>query len=253
MRITIVTGPWLPVPPIEGGSTGRIWQGLAEVFAVQGHQVTLLSKSHPQQPSTETLQGVNYLRIGGAKQSDSIVFDLFKDLLYGLTVLPKMPEADITIFHDFWLPALAFLRRKTLGKTVVFVGRMPKGQFWLYRGIDHFVVASDIVKEKLANEISSYRDKISLIPCPVETVFFLDQQPLSSEAKRFLYVGRIHPEKGLDILVQAFARYNIEYPEAQLDIVGPKDTAEGGGGKNYGAELEALVKGSKGNLSRCTV
>ena len=232
VRITIIMGPWLPIPPIEGGSTGRIWQGLAERFARDGHHVTIVSKEHPKQVNAEDINGVKYLRIGGGDQTGNIFIDLVKDFFYAIGVLPQLPNADLTIIHDFWLPALIRFRKSALGKTIVFVGRMPKGQFWLYNNIDSFVVASLAVRDKILAEQPTYRDKITLIPLPVEDIF-LNTARESGDTFKLLYVGRLHPEKGVHLLINAFVEIHKIYPDATLDIVGPSDKKEGGAGANY--------------------
>ena len=40
-------------------------------------------------------------------------------------------------------------------------------------------------------------------------------------ALRLLYVGRVSPEKGVHILVEAFRKVTIKFPDAELQIVGP--------------------------------
>jgi glycosyltransferase involved in cell wall biosynthesis len=58
-----------------------------------------------------------------------------------------------------------------------------------------------------------------------------------------LYVGRIHPEKGLDILIAAFRRIHSEFPKARLRVVGPASLAAGGGGEAY---LKILTSAADG-------
>jgi glycosyltransferase involved in cell wall biosynthesis len=41
-------------------------------------------------------------------------------------------------------------------------------------------------------------------------------------AKRVLFVGRISPEKGLHVLLEAFQQIARTYPDVELEIVGPK-------------------------------
>ena len=47
MRISIVSGFFLPVPAVSGGATEKTWHGLAKDFAAQGHSVTLVSRRWP--------------------------------------------------------------------------------------------------------------------------------------------------------------------------------------------------------------
>jgi glycosyltransferase involved in cell wall biosynthesis len=58
----------------------------------------------------------------------------------------------------------------------------------------------------------------------------------------FLFLGRLHPKKGLDLLIPAFARAAL--PEASLVIAGPADSGA------YQAELARLVM-RHGIESRC--
>jgi glycosyltransferase involved in cell wall biosynthesis len=58
-----------------------------------------------------------------------------------------------------------------------------------------------------------------------------------------LYVGRVHPEKGLELLIGAFRQVAASRPGVQLTIVGPVAHAEGGGGDPYLARLRALASG----------
>src|ERR1700732_4262258 len=82
MRITIVTGPWLPVPAVQGGSVPRMWHGLAEEFAARGNEVVLMPRVFPGQPARESRHGVRYERRGGFAQGRSVYVNLTKDIMY---------------------------------------------------------------------------------------------------------------------------------------------------------------------------
>jgi hypothetical protein len=44
MRITIVQGAFLPVPPLLGGAVEKMWFGLAPEFVRHGHEVVYISR-----------------------------------------------------------------------------------------------------------------------------------------------------------------------------------------------------------------
>jgi glycosyltransferase involved in cell wall biosynthesis len=97
------------------------------------------------------------------------------------------------------------------------------------------------VAAAIGEEAPRLRDRIRIIPYPVTlgTGDISGSDLPSKRRKRVLFVGRLHPEKGVHVLLGAFARI----PEAIrrdwcLEIVGPEQVASGGGGAKY---LRGLV------------
>ncbi|MCM0589137.1 MAG: glycosyltransferase family 4 protein [Gloeotrichia echinulata IR180] len=244
MIISIATGPWFPVPTLQGGSHHRLWQGLAEEFAAAGHQVTILCRSYPGQPPTEIINGVSYIRRGGFSQSPNIWLDLVKDLAYALQTFPNLPSADILVINDFWLPVFAPLRSK-VGKIVVSVGRFPKGQYPLYARADRFTVLSQSIWQGIAQQYPNAIPRMRLIPNPVDTrIFSPPTQPRTEKSEKvILYVGRIHPEKGIHLLIDAFSILSQQISPVKLRIIGPSKGSQGGGGEGYFNQLKQKAEG----------
>ncbi|MDJ0734449.1 MAG: glycosyltransferase family 4 protein [Nostocaceae cyanobacterium] len=243
MQINIATGPWLPVPAIQGGAVNRRWQGVAEVFAARGHQVTILCRSYPGQPQFEKINGVSYIRRGGFPQSTNIYLDLIKDLVYALTTFPVLPLADILVINDFWLPVFATLRPK-VGKIVINSARFPKGQYWLYAKVHCFAAVSHAIEEAIAQEYPDGISRIKVISNPIDTITFhppIAPRP-SREDKTILYVGRVHPEKGIHLLLDAFAILSQQFPRIRLRIIGPIKENQGGGGESYFRKLKTKAE-----------
>ncbi|MBW4561258.1 MAG: glycosyltransferase family 4 protein [Mojavia pulchra JT2-VF2] len=244
MIINIATGPWLPVPAVQGGAIPRLWQGLAEEFAARGHEVRILCRSYPGQPQTEVINGVQYIRRGGLPQSTNIILDLLKDLFYGLLTFPTLPPADILVINDFWLPIFAALRPKA-GKVVINANRFPKGQYWLYARTTFFAAASRAIQEAIAKEYPAAIHRMGIIPNPIDTrIFSPNTQPkLEPKEKVILYVGRIHPEKGVHLLLDAFSILSQQIYTVKLRIVGPVKENQGGGGEAYLRTLRSQAEG----------
>lgn len=243
MKITIATGPWLPVPAVSGGAIPRMWQGLAEEFVRQGHDVCIFARSFAGQPSEEVINNVRYLRRGGAAQSLSIARDLAKDLIYAGSNVWRLPPADILVTNDFWLPVLAGPLARRAGRIVVNANRFPKGQFRLYARVSGVAAASTAVRDAVIREYPPLRPRTSVIPNPVDTTLMRPARGLPrAEVRTILYVGRLHPEKGVHLLVEAFGRVATRHPNLRLRIVGPSATEQGGGGAAYEQTLRSLAR-----------
>ena len=243
MKITIATGPLLPVPAVKGGAVQKLWHGLAIEFARCGHQVTIVARSFPGQPKTEIRDGINFIRAAGFDQSLSVHRDLAKNFFDSARVLRHLPAADILVTNDFWLPVFAGWLRPSSGKIVVNANRFPKGQFKLYRGAARIAAASSAVKNAVVAQCPALAARTLVLPNPVDTTRL---RPLAREnraKKILLFVGRLHPEKGVHLLVEAFAAFVKANPSWRLQLVGPVDTSHGGGGENYRQQLATLAAG----------
>ena len=95
MRITIVTGFFLPVPALSGGATERSWYGLAKIFASAGHEVTFVSRAWPTLPAAEIEAGVNHLRVRGFDHTRILAANLILDLVWGLRVARALPASRV--------------------------------------------------------------------------------------------------------------------------------------------------------------
>lgn len=245
MKITVFMGPWFPVPTVQGGSTHRLWHGLAEQFAAQGHHVTLVCRSYPGQARREQVNGVTYLRRSGFAQSASTALNLLKDFIYGLVTLPLVPRADILVVNDFWFPLLASLFRRKAGRIVINVNRFPKKQLFLYKGAALFAAASGAIREAIEAQTPEAGTKTRVFPNPIDTQTFHppNARPPVSEKGTILYVGRLHPEKGLTLLLDAFAILSKQFAGLKLKILGPVKPSQGGAGEDF---LHALKEKAAG-------
>lgn len=240
MKITIVLGAFFPVPPVRGGAVEKSWLLLGEEFAARDHDVTIISRRFPGQPRSETLAGVTHRRVEGFEMPASRwkikVFDFF----YSWRVRRELPAADILVSNTFWLPLL--VRHGAAGRIYVSVGRYPKGQMRFYRRAARLQSPSRPIAEAIRREAPHLASKIVTIPYPAPALRS-PLPPWAERLNRITYVGRIHPEKGVHLLIDAFARLNLR--DWELMVVGPMQINEGGGGKSYQHSLEKRAAGQR--------
>jgi glycosyltransferase involved in cell wall biosynthesis len=245
VRITVVAGPFHPLPPGPAGAVERVWHGLAEEFASRGHAVTVLERGEPGAAPEEVVNGVRRVRGPALRRTNRFAVNLAKDLAYSAWARARLPAADVMVTNTFWLPALLGARRGRAGKVAVHVQRMPKGQLGLYARADRFQAVSRAIAAAIARGRPHYARKTRLFPNPIDTTVFTppaggrDRPP-----RELLYAGRVHPEKGLDVLVAAFAQLAPRYSGLRLRLVGPWRIDQGGAGPEYLARLKAAAGGA---------
>lgn len=226
----------MPIPPLRGGAVEKAWFSLGREFAQRGHQVTHVSRTFPELPDEQWLDGVHHLRIRGYEFSSKRRVVMWRDLWYALRVLRVLPKADILVTNDPVLPLL--IRTRRFGSLYIHVARYPKGQMRFYRHAKRIQTISRAVAEAIRNEIPAEGEKVCHIPYPIMRGDFSERESVSEKTEKLvLFVGRVHPEKGLDYLVEAFGLLK-EAAGWRLAIVGPWEEASGGGGEAYRRRLE---------------
>jgi glycosyltransferase involved in cell wall biosynthesis len=248
MKITVVLGAFFPVPPIMGGAVEKVWFVLAREFARRGHRVVQISRTMPQLHRRESIAGVQHVRVRGFDAPRSLLWLKFLDLIYSARVMAVLPEADILVTNTFWLPIL--LRSSKHGKIYVHVARYPKGQMRFYRKAARLQAPSGSVASAILAEAPQLQQKIEVIPYPVpDSENQNETPPLAERSQTILFVGRVHPEKGVHLLIEAFASLPRELAsEWKLSIVGPAEEGLGGGGQKYFEDLKRSALKAAGNV-----
>jgi glycosyltransferase involved in cell wall biosynthesis len=205
MRITILQGPFLPVPPIYGGAVEKLWFAMGKEFVRLGNEVTHISKKNEKSPFLEKISGVKHIRINGfIKPKNSFLAKIF-DFIYSLRAYQILPPADFLITNTFFMPFLSVTKER--GIVVASVERMPRGQLRFYRNSVYFRANSTPVLKAILKEIPSAISRSFVVPNPLPYTL-KNQTSWNDKEKTILYVGRVHPEKGIDILLEAFNAVN---------------------------------------------
>jgi glycosyltransferase involved in cell wall biosynthesis len=243
MRITIVNGFFLPVPPLSGGSTEKTWFQLGREFAARGHQVVSLSRTWRTFPDRETLDGVEHIRLPGQDHQSQLWKNLLLDFAWSWRAYRELPPADIVVCNAVALPMWLGRWKPAAGRVVVMCGRMPKGQYRRYRALSRVLAPSSLVRERLLAENPALADTIrvtgypinwSQLATPQPEPMFLPKHNAPGEVT-LGFVGRINQEKGLLLLADALkllaARPDL--PPWRAVLCGPADVARGGSGADF--------------------
>jgi glycosyltransferase involved in cell wall biosynthesis len=241
MKISIVMGFFLPVPPAAGGATEKIWHRLALEFAASGHEVTVFSRCWPGFPDRETLGGVQHVRLRGHAHTPTLCKNLLHDFFWSWRIFHALPPANIVIVNCVALPVWLGRLRPSAGRVAVFAGRMPKGQYRFYRKIACLFAPSTALRGKIAAENPRLVPVIRVTGCPIAWKELEKIPAPSAPAAPFTisYVGRLHREKGLDLLLAALRLLAAEenLPAWRVMLCGPAEVAQGGSGPDYAASL----------------
>lgn len=239
MKIAITFGFFLPVPPARGGATEKIWHALGRRLAARGHEVHAYSRSWPGWPDEETIDGVRHHRLPGRDHTTRLWLNLLLDLRWSLRLRRALPPDAAVISHNIslpWLLTLAPPRHR--GPVSVVIGRMPKGQVRVYGRVPRIYATSEAVAAKALRENPGARPRLRTLRNSIDWHGLQGGGPAEGPL-RIGYVGRLHPEKGLDLLIDAGALLNrrADLPPWKISLVGPVRVTDGGGGEAFAEGL----------------
>jgi glycosyltransferase involved in cell wall biosynthesis len=245
VKITIAQGAFMPVPPILGTSVEKIWFALGKEFVRRGHEVVHISRRHPSLENNERIEGVEHIRIPGFDVPSSLVTLKYRDLRYSIRALRHLPPADLLVTNTFWLPLLA--PKTSRGKIYVHIARYPRGQMKFYRKAARLQPVSNVISRAVCREAPELARRVKVIPNFVSR----DAQPGADcpREKCLLYVGRLHPEKGVHFLIDAFKRILASgFKDWTLRVIGPWEVPFGGGGEEYFKSLRERSRDIDGSV-----
>ena len=239
MKITIVNGFFLPIPPLRGGATEKLWFRLGQEFAAAGHQVTQLSRTWPNLPDRGAIAGVQHIRVKGFDHTSNLQQNLLRDFFWGLRVGWALPRADAVLCNTISLPVWLPWLKPSAGAVTVVLGRAPKGQLRWYGRIRRLYAVSGALAARACAEYPPIAARTFIMWCPIDWSLQAAAARQTGAPVVIGYIGRIHPEKGIGLLLEAATRLTErqDLPPWRLELVGPIEVAAGGAGPEFVAGL----------------
>ncbi|OGF55348.1 MAG: hypothetical protein A2Z21_07755 [Candidatus Fraserbacteria bacterium RBG_16_55_9] len=268
---------WMIIPtyyPVIGGAQKQV-EGIAQKLSRLGQTVRILTRQHFRGhraglPVNEMVSDAHIRRIysRGAGKLGSLLY-----LLGGWWYLFRHGRKGIYHAHDLGAAAwLAVLARLVLGGRCLIKMRTGRDRYeksyasgpgrWvlaaLLRLADRVLVVNGEL-EQMVQELGVAAEKAVRLPNTVDTRAYYPVRPNEKEAVRerlllplgktiVLYVGRLHPVKGLDILLRAWAQLPMNVRDRALLVLvgdGPERFALAELAEQLGITESVLLAGAQ--------
>jgi glycosyltransferase involved in cell wall biosynthesis len=212
---------------------------LANAQAALGEDVTLASTcSRSDQPKQRLNKHLIFYR-------DFARYPILKNLHFSSSLknylTNNMKNFDIVHVHGLWLmpniypsgvrrltgPKLVLSPRGMLDPAALKYSRSKKRFAWslyqraAFKQFDGFHATSD--QEKLDIQNLSEHDPVLVAPNGIDEISI---ETTKNRHKTMLYIGRIHPKKGLMSLLECWDQLSIQLKDWKLDIYGPDEAGE---------------------------
>ncbi|EJL46093.1 spore coat protein SA [Brevibacillus agri] len=234
MKVVMICTEKLPVPPVRGGAIQTYIAGIADTLG-KHHDLTILGTSDPTLAMDERVRNVRYARVNGHG-----VFEI-----YAQEVLAFLRANAYDVIHVFNRPRLVPLIREVCPNARIVLSmhndmfdaaKIPPAEAAsAIANTSTIITISDYVGRVLASLYPETQGKLRTIYSGVDLQTFVPWE--SSQAARkirqelraahnignrqvILFVGRLTPKKGADILVRAMNELSAYKSDIALVLVG---------------------------------
>jgi 1,2-diacylglycerol 3-alpha-glucosyltransferase len=241
MRIAMYTDSFYPY--LSGVSTAVLV--LAQSLATAGHQVFIQAPRPKIAADTTFLHPnitLNYVasmdikiypdfRVGtGLPLSMRKIRDFNPDIIHvhtplsvgleGTLVAKALGVPAVQTFHTYYMTEDAMkilgIHNQSLAQLVV------KGGWQLHRAISRFYDVTTVPSQFVADELLQHDTPGKIIVCPnmLDDANYSPHPNFGEYTQNFLHVGRLSPEKRVNLLLDSFALVHAKNPETKLIIIG---------------------------------
>lgn len=226
MKISFALGHELSFPPTRGGGVNSLLHSLSRALAVEGHQVTAYSPLFGSLPRRETIDGVTHIRLKGSRRRPNNLINALFGLPYALSLRATLEPCDVLSCHMLHSFMYASIRNARVVTHTVH--RDPKRFLHLFRGLDRIYTGSDAVSEQARKVAPQIAEKVRTVYNCIDYTGYDLPKPNPSPLVRFIFVGRLSEDKGVETLIRAFVAASKLNSGIELSLVGPLEAKDGG-------------------------
>jgi glycosyltransferase involved in cell wall biosynthesis len=224
MSLRVLLLNWRDLHHPEAGGAEKYLVTLAEGLAARGHDITFRTAAYPGALPEETVCGVRYLRRGGhysiyprafganATSRHDVVVDVQNGVPYLSPLVARSPVVNLVhhVHREQW--------------PVVFGPRTARFGWWLesqlaprvYGRTSYVAVSNSTMRELV--DLGVDRERVTIIHNGTDAVADADAE--RSLWPRVVVLGRLVPQKRVEIALDAVATLRTRVPGLHLDVVG---------------------------------
>lgn len=222
-------------PALDGGGAEAQLRTLAHGLRARGHRVTILTPLSPRGPRERVsrFEGIPVCRlpyprirfIGGPLLWLRLACFLTRRRrrydAWHAHIAHRLGPISAVLGRWFGVPVLVKIAGSWEARNIL-AERASLPSRLAYRGLLK-ATAVQAISRRIAGALALKgvpRNRLVVIPNAVDMSRFREISPVESPYLRFVFLGRLVPQKGLDTLLECFARALGSRPYAQLRIVG---------------------------------
>jgi spore coat protein SA len=234
LKVLMICTEKLPVPPVRGGAIQTYIQGISGILSKQ-HDLTILGTTDSSLPLEERRNDIRYVRIDGGK-----VFEIYAE-----KVVSYLAKNSFDLIHVFNRPRLIPLIRRVAPHSRLILSMhndmfyqqkiLPADAQTAIKEVERIITVSDYVGKEICRLYPQAASKVQTIYSGVNLNTFVPwrksdtgaqirrkiRQEYNLESKTvILFVGRLTPKKGPDLLIQALNELYPSNSNIALVIVG---------------------------------
>jgi spore coat protein SA len=234
MKVAMICTEKLPVPPVRGGAIQTYIAGIVDDLSTY-HNITVIGTADPELSRDEKVRNVRYVRLDGQK-----IFET-----YAAEVVRFLQDNSFEIIHVFNRPRLVPLIRDVCPNARIILSMHndmfdlpkidPREAGRAIESVERIITISDYVGGVISALYPAATPKLRTIYSGVNLQTFVPWEN-SSHARQvrqelrnqhqlngkqvILFVGRLTPKKGADILVRAMNDLSKRHSNLALVLVG---------------------------------